>query len=249
MWFYRLSHDPQHPKIARTSFMHISLTEGIIWYVCFLFSTTCHEAAHALAAKWGGDDTAYDAGQVTLNPIPHIRREPFGTVLVPIISLVLNGGMMGWASAPYDPDWQERYPRRAAWMALAGPAANFAILLTAAILIKSFIAWGTLADPGEYMLSQVAVAADTGQESGLSVFLSILFSLNLLLFTLNLMPLPPLDGATIIGLLVDEKTALKIFEATRNPTLQIVGLMILFSVFREIFSPVFLLALRLMYGF
>ena len=62
-----------------------------LWYVAFLMSLTCHEAAHALVAKWGGDLTAYHSGQVTLNPLPHIQREPFGTVLVPIISLFLSG--------------------------------------------------------------------------------------------------------------------------------------------------------------
>ena len=228
--------------------MHISLTEGIIWYVCFLFSTTCHEAAHALAAKLGGDSTAYDAGQVTLSPVPHIRREPFGTVVVPILSLMLNGAMIGWASAPYDPEWQQRYPRRAAWMALAGPAANLIILLGAAIAIKLFIAGGELVDPGKYMLSLVAVAPN-GEQSGLSVFLSILFSLNLLLLLLNLLPLPPLDGATIIGLFVNEETALKIYDASRSPMLQILGLMVLLSVFSEIFGPVFYKALGLLYGF
>jgi len=53
---------------------------GFIWYVVFLFSTTCHEAAHALAAKIGGDPTAAHGGQVSLNPIPHIRRSPVGMV-------------------------------------------------------------------------------------------------------------------------------------------------------------------------
>ena len=51
-----------------------------MWYVAFLLSLTCHEAAHALVALWGGDPTAFHGGQVTLNPVPHIRREPFGTV-------------------------------------------------------------------------------------------------------------------------------------------------------------------------
>src|SRR2546429_4905208 len=54
------------------------LALGFIWYVVFLFSTTCHEAAHALAAKIGGDETAFLGGQVTLNPVPHIQREPWG---------------------------------------------------------------------------------------------------------------------------------------------------------------------------
>jgi Zn-dependent protease len=79
------------------------LVTGFIWYVAFLFSTTCHEASHALVAKLGGDDTAALGGQVSLNPIPHIRREPFGMVLIPLLAFFMSGSMIGWASAPYDP--------------------------------------------------------------------------------------------------------------------------------------------------
>ena len=77
---------------------------GFVWYVVFLFSTTCHEASHALAAKLGGDETAALGGQLTLNPLPHIRREPFGMVLVPILALVFTGRIIGWASAPFNPE-------------------------------------------------------------------------------------------------------------------------------------------------
>jgi len=94
------------------------ITLGILWYIVFLFSTVCHEGAHALVAKWGGDLTAFHGGQVSLNPWPHIRREPFGMVVFPILTYVMGGWMMGWASAPYDPAWERRHPRRAAWMAL-----------------------------------------------------------------------------------------------------------------------------------
>jgi hypothetical protein len=62
----------------------------------FLFSTTLHEAAHAWAAKLGGDLTAYHGGRVTLDPRPHIRREPFGMVVLPLLSVVTSG-------------WRERY--------------------------------------------------------------------------------------------------------------------------------------------
>src|SRR5574337_1031158 len=115
---------------------------GVVWYIVFLISTTCHEAAHAFAAKLGGDLTAFRGGQVTLNPIPHIRREPLGTVVVPILSYLFSQWMIGWASAPYDPLWQRRHPRRAAWMALAGPAANFALMLAAAAGIRVGMALG-----------------------------------------------------------------------------------------------------------
>ena len=69
-----------------------SMTKAVIWYVAFVFSTTLHEAAHAFAALKGGDPTAYEGGQVTIDPTPHIRRSPFGMVVVPILSLIV----MGW---------------------------------------------------------------------------------------------------------------------------------------------------------
>ena len=111
---------------------HVDLAALPLWYVAFLLSLTCHEAAHALAAKLGGDLTAFHGGQVTLNPVPHIKREPFGTVFVPLVSYFMGGWMIGWASAPYDPTWQMRYPHRAAWMAAAGPLANFTLAMLAA---------------------------------------------------------------------------------------------------------------------
>ena len=80
------------------------IVTGLIWYVVFLFSTTCHEGAHALVAKVGGDPTAFHGGQVSLNPLPHIQREKWGLVVVPILTYILPPHwMIGWASAPFDP--------------------------------------------------------------------------------------------------------------------------------------------------
>ena len=95
---------------------------GGLWYVVFLFSITMHEAAHAWVALRGGDPTAALSGQVTLDPRPHIRREPFGTVVVPILTYFTLGWMMGWASAPYDPAWADRYLREL--RAITGPHAD-----------------------------------------------------------------------------------------------------------------------------
>jgi hypothetical protein len=99
---------------------------GLVWYMVFLFSVTLHEAAHAWAAQRGGDPTAYLGGQVSLDPRPHIRREPFGMVILPLFTAITSGWPIGYASTPYDPVWALNHPRRAAWMSLAGPAANFA---------------------------------------------------------------------------------------------------------------------------
>ena len=109
------------------------VVDAITYFVVFLFSTTLHEAAHAWAALRGGDLTAYHGGQVSLDPRPHIKREPFGMVVLPLVSALATGWPMGYASAPYDPDWARRYPRRAALMALAGPGANLLLVILAAL--------------------------------------------------------------------------------------------------------------------
>ena len=112
-----------------------TLLLGIVWYVVLLFSLTFHEAGHAWAALRGGDRTAYRGGQVSLDPIPHIRREPFGTVIFPLLAYSLGGWMIGWASTPYDPAWAHAHPRRAGWMSLAGPASNLLLVLVAALFV------------------------------------------------------------------------------------------------------------------
>ncbi|TFG67198.1 MAG: hypothetical protein E4H27_09290, partial [Anaerolineales bacterium] len=109
---------------------------GIGWYIVFLLSSTVHEAAHALAALKLGDRTAYHGGQVSIDPRPHIRQQPFGMIVVPILTFFLSGWMMGWASVPYDPLWAQRYPNRSAVMSLAGPAANLSLVMIAGILIR-----------------------------------------------------------------------------------------------------------------
>src|SRR6202789_1938843 len=150
---------------------------GVIWYIVFLFSTTCHEGAHSLAAKLGGDTTAFHGGQVTLNPIPHIRRSPFGLVVVPIISYFLAHWMIGWASAPYDPAWQQRYPRRAAWMALAGPAANFTLVILSALAIRAGISFGYFRMPAFVSFTRITEASGPGIAGFAATFLSIFFRL------------------------------------------------------------------------
>src|SRR3954465_10453198 len=108
-----------------------TLATGFLWFVAFLFSTTVHEAMHGLAALRGGDPTAYHGGQVSLSPIPHIRREPIGMLVVPLITVFTHSSAIGWASTPFAPGWAERYPRGAALMSAAGPVGNYSIALVA----------------------------------------------------------------------------------------------------------------------
>lgn len=223
---------------------------GFIWYIVFLFSTTCHEASHALAAKLGGDLTAFHGGQVTLNPVPHIQRSPFGMVGVPLLSFIMSKGnwMMGWASAPFDPYWQRRHYRRAAWMAFAGPAANFTLMLLAALSIRVGIAMGYFQPPPFLSYVHVTQATVPGSAAEFAAtFLSILFVLNLLLGTFNLLPVPPLDGSTGITLFMSEKTALRYLDFLAEGSYTFIGLMIGWLIFGRIFSVIFLLAINILY--
>jgi Zn-dependent protease len=220
---------------------------GAIWFLAFLFSTTCHEAAHALVAKWGGDPTAFEGGQVSLNPIPHIMRSPFGMVVVPIASYLFGGWMIGWANAPYDPLWQRRHPHRSAWMALAGPAANFTLMLLAAVAIRAGIAMGQFAPPSTITgFSQLALSS-TGQATFVTSALSIFFVLNLLLGTFNLLPVPPLDGHAGVMLLMKENVALRYLNFVQQGSFSMIGLLIAWVVYGRIFDAVFLFGLRLLY--
>jgi Zn-dependent protease len=212
---------------------------GGIWFLAFLFSTVCHEAAHALAAKLGGDPTAFEGGQASLNPLPHIQREPIGLVVVPLVSYALNGWMMGWASAPYDPNWQRRHPRRAAWMALAGPGANFTLMLLAAAGLRGGIALGYFSVPESCTLTQIVATASPQAHGFLASLLSVFFSLNLLLGTFNLLPVPPLDGSTGIALFLSEKTAVRLFDFLHSAGLGLAGLMVAWLAFSKIFPFLF----------
>lgn len=98
-------------------------------YAVCLFSTVAHEAAHAWTAKKFSDDTAADEGLITIDPLPHIKREPIGMVLLPLLGVLISGGILGWGSAPYDPVWAARYPRKKDLLALGGPMTNLLIAL------------------------------------------------------------------------------------------------------------------------
>ncbi len=230
------------------SHFDFDIAEALMWYFVFLYSTVCHEAGHAWSALKLGDATAYEGGQVSLDPTPHVRREPFGMVIVPIVSFLIGGWMLGWASAPYDPHWALRHPRRAAWMALAGPAANLALLLVAALIIRVGLAMDVFVVPDLVGSSALIEAGGGKVAQGVAMLLSIIFSMNLLLFTFNLLPLPPFDGASIPLLFLDESTAQKYQEIMWNQTARIMGLIIAFQGFKYIFPAIFHFALGLLYS-
>lgn len=218
-----------------------------VWFTATLLSLTVHEASHAWIGGRGGDRTAAD--QVTLDPTPHVAREPFGMIAVPILSFLLNGGswMIGFASAPYDPHWAQRFRKEAALMALAGPVSNFALALLAAGVIHAGIAWGSW-EPAFGGLDEV-VASAGGERSALTTFVSVLFSVNILLGLFNLIPLAPLDGHAVVPLFLNEKWSRKWLRLFEDRGASFVGLAIAWVIFARLAGPVYQVSVSALYAF
>jgi Zn-dependent protease len=220
---------------------------GIVWYVVFILSTTFHEACHGFAAAKLGDPTAYHYGLVTIDPVPHIQRSPFGMVVIPVLSFLLSGWMIGWASAPFDPYWAQRNRRKTALMSIAGPAANLICVFVAALIIHGGILLGFFHAPQTIIFTRVVAAAAPGWANSAAVVVSILFSLNLILFVFNLIPLPPLDGSNVLLFFLSDKAAQRYENFLYQPMNRMIGLVIAWQCFGTVFGPIHTLAINILY--
>lgn len=157
-----------------------------VWVLPVIFAITAHEVAHGWMARRLGDPTAMMLGRLTLNPIKHI--DPLGTLLIPGLMLLMGGFIFGWAK-PVPVTWQNlKHPKQdMVWVALAGPVAN---------LIMAII-WAVLAKIGMMTYSQDSLSSLFLIYTGVAgIFI------NITLMSLNLLPLPPLDGGRVLtGLL------------------------------------------------
>ena len=155
-----------------------------IYALPVLFAITVHEAAHGYAARHFGDNTAYMQGRITLNPLKHI--DPIGTIAMPLLLYFATSGafLFGYAKPVPVNFGNLRNPKRdMVWVALAGPASNFAQALLWAVLLVVLAGMGSQ----ERFFIEMA-------QAGILV--------NLVMWAFNLFPLPPLDGGRIlVGLL------------------------------------------------
>ena len=155
-----------------------------IYALPVLFAITIHEAAHGYVARYFGDNTAWTLGRVTLNPLKHI--DPIGTIAMPLLLYFATSGafLFGYAKPVPVNFGKLRNPKRdMVWVALAGPASNFAQALLWAVALVVMAAIGTQ----ERFFIQMAQAGAL---------------VNLVMWAFNLFPLPPLDGGRIlVGLL------------------------------------------------
>ncbi len=220
---------------------------GLLWYAVFVVATTFHEAAHAWTAFKLGDPTARYEGLVTLDPVPHIRRSLLGMVFVPLFLFFTSGYMVGWASTPFDPDWARAHRRKAAFMALSGPAANLLLILVAALIIRGGMLGSVFAEPDRVSFQHIVDATGGGVAPAFATLVSVLFTLNLLLFVFNLLPLPPLDGSSVITLFFSRRLTAQYNALMEQPAAQMVGIVIAWRLMDWILWPVLLFALNLLY--
>ena len=185
-----------------------------IYALPVLLAITLHEAAHAYAAKRFGDATAYMMGRMTLNPLKHI--DPVGTVLLPLLSLVIGGFLFGWAKPVPVNFGALRNPRVGMrWVAAAGPAANLVMAIMWVLLLK------------------LAIVMDNDYSRPLALMSQAGIVINVVLMVLNLMPILPLDGGRIVESLLPRPLAY------RFSRLEPYGMWILLAlVFTGLLSPI-----------
>jgi Zn-dependent protease len=164
--------------------------------IVFLFAISIHESAHAWMANRCGDPTARMLGRISLNPIRHI--DPVGTVLLPLIALVTHFPMLGWAKpTPVDP----RNFKNLVWddilTTLAGPASNFIVATSAAIVLAAIALIAPGGRPAVGSVLNGLIFSDSLLVP-VSLFLYELMAINIVLGVFNLIPVPPLDGSHVL---------------------------------------------------
>ena len=150
-----------------------------------IFAITLHEAAHAYAAKYFGDSTAYEQGRMSMNPLRHI--DPIGTILLPVLMYMFTPFVFGYAKpVPIDFGRLRNPKKQMAWVAFAGPMANFVM------------AFG-------WMVFAIVIASMGVNEQFLHKMARAGMLVNIIMFVFNLLPIPPLDGGRIVASVLPHK--------------------------------------------
>lgn len=199
----------------------IDVSQVLIGFAILLVSLTVHEAAHAWTSDRLGDPTARLLGRVSLNPAVHV--DPIGTVLFPLMALLANVPLIGWARpVPVNPA-RLRHPRRDfVYIAAAGPLSNLALAGLVSVLasVLGLNLWQAL-----------------GQGGGAAIVLVQAIYINVFLAVFNLLPVPPLDGGNVLAGLLPPRAAAQ-FDRLRQWGFLILYALILTGVLSSVVMPI-----------
>jgi Zn-dependent protease len=173
--------------------LDINVAQIFIAFLVLVFSLTIHESAHAWAADRLGDPTGRRLGRVSLNPAVHV--DPVGTLLFPLVAMLTRLPIIGWARpVPLNPHNLRRGRRDVLLIAAAGPLSNLALAVLAAWALR-------LIALGRESVGRIGVAAP------LALAAISALQINLLLAIFNMIPVPPLDGSSVLAGLLPESAA------------------------------------------
>ncbi|MEE2756121.1 MAG: site-2 protease family protein [Myxococcota bacterium] len=199
----------------------IDLRSAIVLFLALVISLTIHEFAHAWMANRLGDPTPRQAGRLTLNPMVLFRAHPFGALIVPLMA-ALQGFLIGWAATPVNPSRVRRSVtlRKAEFLiSFAGPVSNVLLGLLSGVVYAILIRTGTPALEPMIQLTRAMVFA------------------NVILAVLNMIPIPPLDGFTVLRTAIPTSPAIGFL--TQYGTI----ILIIFFIYgQHLFSPFLRLA-------
>ncbi len=220
----------------------------VISLFVLLFAITIHEAAHGWAAAKFGDFTAQNLGRVSLNPIVHI--DPIGTVLLPLLLVIVGAPVFGWAKPVPVNVFNLRNPRRDnLWISAAGPAANLAtaVLSLAGIAVLKALSPAVGFFLRNFLLGRAGLPAGFYPLEGLSLILFFGALVNSYLAVFNLMPIPPLDGSGVLMGFLSEENAQK-YDRLRPYGFMIILGLIYLGFLRLIIRPIEMLIYRLIFA-
>lgn len=203
----------------------------VIFIVVLLLSISIHEAGHAWMSWKFGDDTAYNLGRVTLNPVAH--TDPIGTLLLPILGFLSAsmGGLalLGWGKpCPINPRNWTNYKKANFWVSLAGVLGNLILVIAAFAVIKVATSLGYY--QGIEFVSRT--------QDAIVMFVQSLLLMNVSLIVFNLLPFPPLDGSKILANFLPSSFQ-PIFDMLDQYGVIFLWILVISGVTGYIFRPVF----------
>lgn len=220
--------------------MHARIMDLVLFYPVFLFSLSVHETAHGWVSEKFGDPTARMLGRISLSPFPHM--DIIGTVFLPIFGILTGAPVIGWGKpVPIDPRYYKNLRKHSLWVAASGPVSNIILAVCFALIAHGLFrvlpvmpakalqagSFGATAIGAVYAICQMGVL------------------LNLMLAMFNMIPIAPLDGATVIRGVLPYRMLATYDQISRYGMLILLALFVT-GLLRYLFIPVFLVASMLL---